>query len=175
MDDTFYIIPNTIYRCYPIPTKFENVKLRSVYKYKIDDTKVRLLIILTADLQPQTKTILQMLRREVSKKKYRNFSLNLDNIYINFILDGGKLYGPEYFFIIPSDDEDDANRFICDHGYWNLQDKSDLDITLTEYNKILNTNSKIVTHMEDTTLHGNAIRLDKENNCVIIGDETIHL
>ena len=175
MDNTFYIIPNTIYRSYPIPTKFENVKLRSVYKYKIDDTKTRLLIILTADLQPQTKAILKMLRSEFSKKKYRKLSLNLDNIYINFILNGGTIYGPEYFFIIPGDNEDDENRFICDHGYWNLQDKSDLDITLTEYNKILNTNSKIVTHLENTTLHGNAIRLDKENNCVIIGDEIIHL
>ena len=174
--ETFYIIPNTTYRCYPIPNKFENAKIKSIYKYINDGNHTRILIIVTCDLQSQNNSIMKMLKKECILKN--DFELNLEEINISFIMNNGEIYGPEYFFIIPEDNVQSLDdlyvdyRFVCSHGYWNLQENSDFDMTILEYNNILNTDSaKILEHLDGLKLHGNAIELDKESKYIKICDK----
>ena len=171
MTDIFYIIPNGSY----LQHKFKDVILKSIYKYKINPNGTRLLIRITSDLQSQNKSIMDMLTQNYTLKP--NFSINLEEVYISFIYweDIHKTFGPEYFFIIPGDDDKDENVFISNHGYWNLQHKSDLDVDLSELNLNLNRDSKIKSHLDGSVLNGQAIFLDKEKNRVSINDEIIDL
>ena len=174
-EDIFYLIPNTIFCQSPIPHKFENVSLKSIYKYAINDNQTRLLIILNADLKSKSENILKSFQQSEYTILEPSFSLNLTEIYLSFIhwKDSNQTYGLEYFFMTTREDPNDENVFIANHGYWNLQFKSDLDITRSELQQFMIPENKIHNHLEENVLTGQAISLDTDKNVVSILGESV--
>ena len=176
-EEQFYLIPNTIFCQYPLPHKFDLVSLKSIYKYTLDKNRVRLLIILNADLKSKSEQILNYFKNSEFIILEPNFSLDLTEIYVSYIYsqDSSQTFGPEYFFMTIREDPEDEDVFISNHGYWNLQFKSDLDVSRSELQEFMTAENKIFSHLEGTELSGQAISHNNDKNAVSICGKEIFL
>lgn len=176
-EDKFYLIPNTIFCQYPLPHKFDHVSLKSIYKYPLDNNRVRLLIILNADLKSKSQQIQKYFEQSEFIILEPSFSLNLTEIYVSYIYsqESNQTYGPEYFFMATREHPEDEDVFISNHGYWNLQFKSDLDVSRSELRQFMIPENKILSHLEGTQLLGQAISNTNDKHVVSIAGEQVFL
>tara|TARA_A100001015_G_scaffold317787_1_gene435681 strand:+ start:1963 stop:2505 length:543 start_codon:yes stop_codon:yes gene_type:complete len=179
MDDKeiFYLRPNTIYSQSVSPHRFGEVFLKSVYKYCLSENQIRVLIILSCNLESPGKNILREFRYQEYKFLEPFFSIDLSEVYISFLYkkDNNQILGPEYFLINQSDEKDNNNIFIVNHEYWNFKFQSDLNVTRDELKYFMVTKNEICVNLKTDKLTGEAILLDDDKKLIHISKETVIL